>query len=88
VGTSLNNLALLYTTQGEYAEAEPLHRRALAIQEKTLGPEHAKVADVLEGLAALLRRTDRTAEAEQLEARATLIRAKHPQTFTGERSSR
>ena len=34
----LNNLALLYQTQGRYAEAEPLHKRSLAIQEKALGP--------------------------------------------------
>ncbi len=30
--TSLNNLAELHRAQGKYAEAEPLHKRALAIQ--------------------------------------------------------
>ena len=34
--TSLNNLALLYYTQGRYAEAEPLYQRALAIREMAL----------------------------------------------------
>jgi tetratricopeptide (TPR) repeat protein len=33
VATSLNNLAALYQVQGRYGEAEPLHRRALAILE-------------------------------------------------------
>jgi len=77
---SLNNLGLLYRAQGKYAEAEPLYRRALAIAEKTLGPGHPDLAVVLRGLAALLRATDRKTEAEQLEARATLIRAKRTWT--------
>ena len=35
----LNNLAGLYKTQGRYAQAEPLYKRALAIDEKVLGPD-------------------------------------------------
>ena len=34
---ALNNLALLYGSQGRDAEAEPLFKRALAIMEKTVG---------------------------------------------------
>ena len=34
----------LLQEQGKYAEAEPLYRRALAIREKALGPEHLDVA--------------------------------------------
>ncbi len=30
--------------QGKYAEAEPFYKRALAISEKALGPEHPDVA--------------------------------------------
>ena len=41
---SLNNLARLYDDQGRYAEAEPLYKRALAIREKALGPDHPDVA--------------------------------------------
>jgi tetratricopeptide (TPR) repeat protein len=74
--TSLNNLAVLYANQGKYAQAEPLHKRALAINEKTLGPEHPDVAQSLENYATLLRITKRVAEAEKLEARAREIRAK------------
>ena len=41
---SLNNLAHLYRAQGRYADAEPLYKRALAIREKALGPDHPDVA--------------------------------------------
>ena len=61
LATSLNNLALVYHEQGKYAEAEPLYRRGLAIQEKALGPEHPNVATSLENYAKLLRKTNREA---------------------------
>ena len=48
---SLNNLAGLYDNQGQYAKAEPLYQRALAICEKALGPEHPDVATCLENYA-------------------------------------
>jgi tetratricopeptide (TPR) repeat protein len=35
VAGSLNNLAELYRAQGRYAEAEPLHKRSLAISEES-----------------------------------------------------
>jgi hypothetical protein len=34
---SLNNLAEMRRTKGDYAKAEPLYQRALAIREKALG---------------------------------------------------
>jgi len=40
VATSLNNLAGLLGAKGDSAGAEPLYRRALTIDEKTLGPPH------------------------------------------------
>ena len=70
----LNNLAELYRAQGKYAEAEPLHKRALAIREKALGPEHPEVAQSLENYSALLHKTGRGDEAATLEARAKAIR--------------
>jgi tetratricopeptide (TPR) repeat protein len=36
--------------KGQYAKAERLYKRALAIYEKTLGPEHPAVATSLHGL--------------------------------------
>ncbi len=53
LATSLNNLAELYRAQGNYEQAEPLYRRALAIDEKALGPEHPGLATDLNNLAGL-----------------------------------
>ena len=74
LAASLNNLALLYYAQGQYAEAEPFYQRSLAIWEKALGPEHPDVATILENYADLLRELDRNREAEELEERARAIR--------------
>jgi Tetratricopeptide repeat len=68
VATSLNNLALLYYGQGQYAKAEPLYQRSLAIAEKALGPEHPEVATSLNNLAALYRAQGQYAKAEPLES--------------------
>ncbi|MFN3918930.1 MAG: tetratricopeptide repeat protein, partial [Methylohalobius sp.] len=76
VATSLNNLAALYKAQGDYAKAEPLYKRALAIWEKAFGPDHPNVATLLENLAGLYRATNREAEANALEQRAAKIRAR------------
>jgi tetratricopeptide (TPR) repeat protein len=40
VATYLNNLALLYKSQGKYAEAEKLLSRALTICQQVLGNDH------------------------------------------------
>ena len=61
---------MLYHAQGKYAEAELLYRRALAIAEKALGPEHPDVATALENYSKLLRETNRETEAVRMEARA------------------
>ncbi|HEX7568893.1 MAG TPA: tetratricopeptide repeat protein, partial [Verrucomicrobiae bacterium] len=60
-----------------YSEAEPLNRRALAIGEKNLGPEHPKVALRLNNLASLLLDTERLAEAEPLFRRSLAIDEKN-----------
>ena len=54
-------------------EAEPLYRRALAITEKSLGPDHPNVATALNNLAGLLRATNRLSQAEPLYRRALTI---------------
>ena len=43
LATTLNNLGEVYRAQAKYAEGEPLYKRALAIREKALGPEHPDV---------------------------------------------
>ena len=62
-----------YGVQGRYAEAEPLLRRALAIMEQTIGPEHPTVATGLVDHAALLRELGREGEAVEMDARARRI---------------
>ncbi len=80
--TSLNNLAVLYDDRGKYDQAEPLYQRALAIWEKTLGPEHLDFATALENYAELLHKIGRDDEAEEIEARVKAIREKHGQNPT------
>ena len=40
--------------QGKYDDAEPLYKRALTINEETLGPRHPDVAQSLNNIATLL----------------------------------
>jgi tetratricopeptide (TPR) repeat protein len=71
---SLDNLAMLYQTQGRYAEAELLHLRVLAILEKALGPEHPDLAERLKNYAALLQKKGCDTKAAKMEARALAIK--------------
>ena len=73
VATNLNNLGSSYQTEGKYTEAESLYKRALAIREKALGPEHPSVARSLNNLAGLYRAQGRYAEAEPLYQRSLAI---------------
>jgi tetratricopeptide (TPR) repeat protein len=66
----MNQLGLLFRAKSLHAQAEPLYRRALAIDEKSYGPDHPDVATDLNNLAGLLRATNRLAEAEPLYRRA------------------
>jgi tetratricopeptide (TPR) repeat protein len=70
-------LALFLRGAALYAEAEPLYRRALAIDENSLGPTHPHVAIVLSDLGWLLQSTNRAAEAEPLYHRALTIEEKN-----------
>jgi tetratricopeptide (TPR) repeat protein len=70
---ALNNLATLLYYTNRLAEAEPLMRRALAIDEASYGNDHPNVAIRLNNLAVLLQATNRLAEAEPLMRRALAI---------------
>lgn len=74
LASTLNNLGVLYYAQGKYREAEPIHKRALAIREKVLGRENADVAQSLNNLASVYGALGRLAEAEALYARCLAIR--------------
>jgi tetratricopeptide (TPR) repeat protein len=87
VSRLLNNLGLFLATKAQYAEAEGLYQRALAIDEKSLGLEHPDVAVRLNNLAQLLKETNRLEEAEPMMRRALAIDEKsfgpeHPEVAT------
>jgi tetratricopeptide (TPR) repeat protein len=69
----LNDLGLLLMTKAQHAEAEPLYRRALAIDEAGFGAEHPRVAIELNNLAQLLQATNRLTEAEPLMRQSLVI---------------
>ena len=68
----MNQLELYLEAKGLYAEAEPLIRRSLAIEEE-IDPDSSEVAILLNNLASLLQATNRLAEAEPLMRRALKI---------------
>jgi eukaryotic-like serine/threonine-protein kinase len=55
------------------AYAEPFYVRALALAESTMGRSHALVGQIMLQYAAVLERTDRTAEAKKCRRRANTI---------------
>ena len=73
MAVALNNLAQLLQATNRLGEAEPLMRRALAIDEASYGDEHPEVAIRLNNLAGLLQATNRLGEAEPLMRRALAI---------------
>jgi len=73
--------------RAQYAEAEPLLQRALAIAEEQVGASHPETATGLSNLALLYHQQGRYAEAEPLLQRALAIAeeqvgASHPETAT------
>ncbi len=87
VAIRLNDLAQLLQATNRLAEAEPLMRRALKIDESALGPDHPEVATDLNNLAQWLRATNRLAEAEPLMRRAlkideSALGSDHPEVAT------
>jgi tetratricopeptide (TPR) repeat protein len=71
--TLLNNSGLYLKARAAWTQAEPLYQRAIAIGEKSLGPQHPSLATWLNNLANLYAATGRYAEAEPLYERAMSI---------------
>ena len=83
---SMNNLALLYGSQGRDNEAETLFTQALEIQKRILGPEHPKTLNTMFGLASVYVQLGRRDEAETLftptlEVTKRILGPEHPQTL-------
>jgi len=77
----LNNRASSLRHDGKYQDAEVLYKRALAIAEKSFGPNHIDVALIITNLADLYdTELGRSREAEELWQRAIDIydKLKHP----------
>jgi len=70
---NLYKLAEVYRAQANYAAAEALQQRSLAIREKVLGPEHPDVAESLNGLAQVYQALRRYDQAESLYQRCLTI---------------
>jgi tetratricopeptide (TPR) repeat protein len=76
---------MMLAAKSDYAGAEPLLRRALAINEKALGPDHPDTVGSLNSLAVVLELKGDYAGAEPLYRRALAIDEKalgpdHPDT--------
>jgi CHAT domain-containing protein/Tfp pilus assembly protein PilF len=72
-------------TQGDFSQAEALHRRALAVHEKELGPEHPTTLATLTNLGNVMMLQGKFKEAEQvfrrvLTAREKVLGPDHPDT--------
>ena len=74
--TSIAPRAATPRAQGRYAEAEPLNKRAVAITERALGPDHPDVGAFLNSVAELYLAQGRYAETEPLFKRSLAIRDK------------
>ena len=70
IGVSLVDLGLLYRFMGQYQKAEDLMRKALALDEKTLGPENGITILNTVVLAQVIRAAGRPAEAEPVARKA------------------
>lgn len=67
---AMNDYAQLLHDTNRFAEAEPLMRQVLELDEQIFGPDHSEVVVGLNNLATLLQYTNRLTEAEPLMRRA------------------
>jgi hypothetical protein len=77
VALSLHSLGRLRARQGLPADAERYYKRALAIREAALPPEHPYRANLLDDFAALRTASGHPAEAADYAAQARTAREKH-----------
>jgi len=81
IASSLNNLAVLYKSQGRNEEAKALYVEALEMRRKALPQGHPDIATSLNNLAVLYDSQGRYEQAERLyvEALAIIVKALGPQ---------
>jgi serine/threonine protein kinase/tetratricopeptide (TPR) repeat protein len=86
VAQVLQSLAFVRHEQGEYADAESLHRQALHLRRSLAAPRSEDVLNSLAGLAQALRSQSRYGEAEAvyrevLATRRAILPARHPRVI-------
>jgi tetratricopeptide (TPR) repeat protein len=69
----LEQLAGLCEVQGRYAATELILQRSLAIRERSLGPDHPHVANVLKHMVGLYEKIGKKDEAKRLEERTKAV---------------
>ena len=69
VSVSLNNIALLFISEGQYEKADELYERSLKIAEKHLGKDNPQLANILENMVKCNEKLGKTDKVEMLEAR-------------------
>ncbi|MBX9688458.1 MAG: tetratricopeptide repeat protein [Candidatus Obscuribacterales bacterium] len=79
LGYVYTELANLYRAQGDLSRTEEYSKNALAMQEKSYGPEHPRLLGELKQLAALYQQENRKTEADAMNTRIAGIYAKHPE---------
>lgn len=67
--TSMNNLALVLSEQGQYSEAEALHRQTLELYKRVLGEQHPSTLISINNLASVLRAQGKHEEADRVAGR-------------------
>jgi Flp pilus assembly protein TadD len=73
VAAGLTNLGAIYESRRKYRQADALYRRALAIDEKRLGPENSILVLDLNNLGCLNVKRHRYEEAEPLLRRSLAL---------------
>ena len=76
MASGLLNLGGVLEDKDDYAEAEKLFRRSLAVMEKARGPEHSDVSEVADALGHALMKQGQYDEAIRLYRRASAIDVK------------
>ena len=77
ISAVLELLGGVYEVQGRYEAAELILLRSLTIRERALGPDHPHVTPLLEQIAMLYRKLERTRDARMFEERAKLVRSRN-----------
>ena len=74
--TSLNNLAELYQTMGDYARAEPLYKKSVASLRKVLGRDHPSTLESMTKLVMFYMQQGMFTEAEPIIRECLSVREK------------